>query len=62
MKIPTREKTQDIEDRINFIERTIRKLGACTIRNEKLMSDELEQLRERFTVEQTMGYAKFSLR
>jgi len=59
MKTPTRVKTQTIEARIHFIERTIRRLGACSINNGKLTSTELAALRERFSVEQAMGYTKF---
>lgn len=59
MKTPTRTKAQSIKDRIDYIERTIRRLGACSISTGKLTPDEVDALKEHFMVEQTMGYTKF---
>ncbi len=59
MKTPTRTKPQTINDRIDYIERTIRRLGSCSISTGKLTPDELAALKEHFIVEQAMGYTKF---
>lgn len=60
MKVPTREKTQTINEKIAFIERTIQKLGICSINNAKLTSDEVAALQKHFTIERVMGYTRFS--
>jgi hypothetical protein len=52
-------KIQTIEDKINYIQKTIQRLGVCSIRNDKLTEAELATLKEHFTVEQFMGYSKF---
>lgn len=59
MKIPTGTTIQPLQEKINFIEKTIQKLGACSIRMEKLTPSDLASLREHFSVEQKMGFAKF---
>ena len=60
MKIP--KKPQTLEHRISYIERTIRRLGACTIPNDKLEAGELDTLKKHFAIEQVMGYSKFTAR
>ena len=59
MKIPTGVTTQPLQEKITFIEKTIQRLGSCSIRMEKLAPGELASLREHFSVEQKMGFAKF---
>ncbi|MDZ4847088.1 MAG: hypothetical protein SH857_16265 [Chitinophagales bacterium] len=59
MKIPTNAIAQPLQERITFIEKTIQKLGTCSIRMEKLTPGEIASLREHFSVEQKMGFAKF---
>jgi len=48
-----------MKERINHIEKTIQKLGVCSINSKKITPGELATLREHFTVEHTMGYLKF---
>ena len=50
---------QNTQSKVEYIERTIRRLGVCSISTDKLTTDELEILKERFIVEQAMGYTKF---